>query len=131
MHLLPAFLPLIPVAYLWQFMFNGDNGIVNLILGSVGIPEPGWFTDPSWAKPGLILLFMWTIGSTTIIYLAALQDVPEQLYEAAELDGASPLQRMWHVTLPMISAATLFNLITVMISTFQIFAVAYVISNTN
>lgn len=127
-YLLPAFLPVIPIAYLWQFMFNGDNGIVNLALGGIGLPEPGWFTDPSWAKPGLILLFMWTIGTTTIIYLAALQDVPEQLYEAAEIDGASKARQLWHITLPMISPATLFNLITIMIGTFQIFAVAFVIS---
>ncbi len=89
-YLLPAFLPIVPIAYLWQFMFNGENGIVNLTLGSLGLPEPGWFTDPTWSKPGLILLFMWTIGTTTIIYLAALQDVPVHLYEAAELDGAGP-----------------------------------------
>lgn len=128
-YLLPAFLPLIPIAYLWQFMFNGENGIVNLMLGSLGLPEPGWFTDPSWSKPGLILLFVWTIGTTTIIYLAALQDVPEQLYEAAQLDGAGAARRLWHITIPMISPATLFNLITVMIGTFQIFGVAFVISN--
>jgi multiple sugar transport system permease protein len=126
-YLLPAFLPIVPIAYLWQFMFNSENGIVNLALGSIGLPEPGWFIDPNWSKPGLVLLFMWTIGTTTIIYLAALQDVPEHLYEAAELDGAGALRRLWHVTVPMISPATLFNLITVMIATFQLFGVAFVI----
>jgi multiple sugar transport system permease protein len=126
-YLLPSFLPIIPIALLWQFMFNSENGIVNLALGSLGLPEPGWFTDPTWSKPGLILLFMWTIGTTTIIYLAALQDVPEHLYEAAELDGAGALGRLWHVTVPMISPATLFNLITIMIATFQLFGAAYVI----
>jgi multiple sugar transport system permease protein len=70
---------------------------------------------------------MWTIGTTTIIYVAALQDVPEHLYEAAELDGAGALGRLWHVTVPMISPATLFNLITIMIGTFQLFGAAYVI----
>jgi multiple sugar transport system permease protein len=128
-YLLPAFLPIVPIAYLWQFMFNGENGIVNLALGSLGLPEPGWFTDPNWSKPGLVLLFMWTIGTTTIIYLAALQDVPEHLYEAAELDGAGALRRLWHVTVPMISPATLFNIITIMIATFQLFGIAFVVSN--
>ncbi|HZS91040.1 MAG TPA: sugar ABC transporter permease [Chloroflexota bacterium] len=128
-YLLPAFLPIVPVAYLWQFMFNSENGIVNLALGAVGLPQPGWFIDPNWSKPGLVLLFMWTIGTTTIIYLAALQDVPEHLYEAAELDGAGALRRMWHVTVPMISPATLFNLITIMIATFQLFGIAFVVSN--
>jgi multiple sugar transport system permease protein len=126
-YLLPSFLPIVPIALLWQFMFNSENGIVNLALGSLGLPEPGWFTDPAWSKPGLILLFMWTIGTTTIIYLAALQDVPRHLYEAAELDGAGAVGRLWHVTVPMISPATLFNLITIMIGTFQLFGPAYVL----
>jgi multiple sugar transport system permease protein len=126
-YLLPAFMPIVPIALLWQMMFNSDTGIVNLTLGSLGLPQPGWFTDPAWSKPGLILLTLWTIGTTTIIYLAALQDVPAHLYEAAELDGAGSLGRLWHVTLPMVSPATLFNLITGMIGTFQIFGTAYVI----
>jgi multiple sugar transport system permease protein len=126
-YLLPAFLPVVPIALLWQFMFNGENGIVNLILGSLGLPEPGWFTDPTWSKPGLILLSAWTVGTTTIIYLAALQDVPSHLYEAAELDGAGWLGRLWNVTVPMISPATLFNLITIMIGTFQLFGTAFVL----
>jgi multiple sugar transport system permease protein len=126
-YLLPAFLPIVPIAYLWRFMFDSQIGIVTLALGALGLPQPGWFTDPAWSKPGLILLSMWTIGTTTIIYLAALQDVPQHLYEAAEIDGASRLRRVWHVTVPMISPATLFNLITTMIATFQIFATVYII----
>ena len=131
LYILPAFLPLVPVAYLWLFMFNGENGIVNLALSAFHLPEPGWFTDPSWAKPGLVLLFVWTIGTTTIIYIAALQDVPVHLYESASIDGAGLLRRLWHITLPMCSPATLFNLITTMIATFQIFATAYVVSGGN
>jgi multiple sugar transport system permease protein len=127
-YILPAFLPLIPVAYLWTFLFNGENGIVNLTLGALHLPEPGWFTDPSWSKPGLILLQVWTIGTTTIIYMAALQDVPVHLYESAALDGAGRLRRLWHITIPMTAPATVFNLITTMIATFQIFATAYVLS---
>jgi multiple sugar transport system permease protein len=127
-YILPAFLPLVPVAFLWAFMFNSENGIINLTLGALNLPEPGWFTDPSWSKPGLILLSVWTIGTTTIIYLAALQNVPQHLYESAEIDGANWLRRLWHVTIPMTSPATLFNLITTMVATFQIFATAYIVS---
>jgi multiple sugar transport system permease protein len=130
-YILPAFLPLIPISYLWTFMFNGENGIVNLTLGALHLPEPGWFTDPSWSKPGLILLQLWTIGTTTIIYMAALQDVPQHLYESAALDGAGRLRRLWHITIPMTAPATVFNLITTMIATFQIFATAYVVSSGN
>ena len=126
-YILPAFMPIVPITLLWRMIFNSDTGIVNLTLASLGLPQPGWFTDPSWAKPGLILLALWTIGTATVIYLAALQDVPEHLYEAAELDGAGPARKMWHITLPMVSPATLFNLITAMIATFQIFGAAYII----
>jgi multiple sugar transport system permease protein len=130
-YILPAFLPLVPVAFLWAFMFNSENGIINLTLGALHLPEPGWFTDPSWSKPGLILLSVWTIGTTTIIYLAALQNVPQHLYESAAIDGAGWLRRLWHVTIPMTSPATLFNLITTMVATFQIFATAYIVSGGN
>jgi multiple sugar transport system permease protein len=85
---LPAFLPLVPVAMLWNWMFSAENGIVNYVLGFLHLPQPGWLIDPGWSKPSLILLNLWTVGTVTIIYLAALQDVPEALYEAAELDGA-------------------------------------------
>jgi len=128
LYILPAFLPLVPVAFLWSFMFNGENGIVNLALGALHVPEPGWFTDPSWSKPGLVLLFVWTIGTTTIVYIAALQEVPAHLYESAAIDGAGRLRRLWHITIPMSSPATVFNLITIMIATFQIFATSYVLS---
>jgi multiple sugar transport system permease protein len=130
-YILPAFLPLVPVAYLWSFMFNGEDGIVNLTLGALHLPEPGWFTDPSFSKPGLILLFVWTIGTTTIIYMAALQDVPDHLYESASIDGAGWFRRLWHITIPMTSPATVFNLITTMIATFQVFATSYVLSGGN
>ncbi len=125
---LPAFLPLVPIAMLWNWMFSADNGIVNYILSWLQLPQPGWLIDPSWSRPTLILLNLWTGGTVTIIYLAALQDVPESLYEAAALDGAGPLARLRHVTLPMVSSATFFNLITGIVAAFQIFAPAYVIS---
>jgi multiple sugar transport system permease protein len=125
---LPAFLPLVPIALLWNWMFSADNGIVNFILGWLHLPEPGWLIDPNWSRPTLILLNLWTGGTVTIIYLAALQDVPEALYEAASLDGAGWWSRMWHVTIPMVSSATFFNLITGIVAAFQVFATAYVIS---
>ncbi|MDB5059250.1 MAG: spermidine/putrescine transporter permease [Chloroflexi bacterium] len=125
---LPAFLPLVPVAMLWNWMFSAENGIVNYVLGFLRLPQPGWLIDPGWSKPSLILLNLWTVGTVTIIYLAALQDVPEALYEAAELDGAGWWSRLRHVTLPMVSSASFFNLITGVVATFQIFATAYVIT---
>ncbi len=127
-YILPAFMPAVPVAVLWTWIFNGNYGIVDAALGLVHLPQPVWLADPNWSKPALIFLDLWTVGTTAIIYLAALQGVPDHLYEAAALDGAGPLQRMWHVTLPMVSAATFFNLITTMIATFQIFTEAFILS---
>jgi multiple sugar transport system permease protein len=83
-------------------------------------------TNPAWSKPGLILLGMWGMGNTIIIYLSGLQDVPVNLIEAAELDGANWWQRLWHITIPMVSPISLFNLITGVIFMFQYFAQAYV-----
>ena len=128
MYILPAFMPAVPVAVLWTWIFNSNYGIVNHVLGSVGLPQPIWLGDPNWSKPTLILLHLWTVGTTAIIYLAALQGVPDHLYEAAALDGAGRLRRLWHVTIPMVSAATFFNLITTMIGTFQIFTEAFILS---
>jgi multiple sugar transport system permease protein len=125
---LPAFLPLVPIAMLWNWMFSADNGIVNLVLGWMRLPQPGWLIDPSWSRPTLILLNLWTGGTVTIIYLAALQDVPEALYEAASLDGAGWWSRLRLVTIPLVSSATFFNLITGTVAMFQLFAPAYVIS---
>ncbi len=102
-----------------------------MLLGFLHLPQPLWLADPGWSKPTLILMNMWTVGTTTIIYLAALQGVPETLYEAAALDGAGRVRQLWHVTVPMISAATFFNLITTMIAVFQTFTEAYLLGGTS
>jgi len=126
--ILPAFMPLVAVTLVWTWMFNPELGVVDVGLGRLGLPQPNWLTDATWAKPCLILLLLWTVGTTTIIYLAALQDVPVHLYEAAQIDGANLWQRVRHVTIPMVSPATFFNLIIGMINTFQIFTAALVLT---
>ncbi len=128
---LPAFMPLIAVTVLWNWMFNPDQGIVDIMLGRMGLPQPNWLTDANWAKPCLILLLLWTVGTTTIIYIAALQGVPAHLHEAAQIDGAGVWRRVWHVTLPMVSPATFFNVMIGMINTFQIFTAALVLTTNN
>lgn len=126
---LPAFMPLVAVTLVWGWIFNPELGVVDIGLGKIGLPQPNWLTDATWAKPCLILLLLWTVGTTTIIYMAALQEVPQHLYEAAHIDGANLWQRVWHVTIPMVSAATFFNLIVGMINTFQIFTAALVLTS--
>ncbi len=125
-YFLPSIVPTVASTILWLWILNPQAGILNTLLGYAGIQGPNWMTNPAWSKPGLILLGMWGMGGTIIIYLSGLQDVPVSLLEAAELDGANWWQRLWNITIPMVSPITLFNLITGVIATFQYFAQAYV-----
>ena len=118
---LPTITPKVAVGVLFLLLFNGQVGLINEVLGKVGIDGPAWTADGPWIKPGLVLMSAWSLGSTVIIYLAALQDVPRDLYEAAEMDGASPWRRFRSVTVPMISGALFFTLIINTISSLQTF----------
>ena len=126
-YFLPSIVPTVAGTILFLWLLNPQVGLVNTLLAQIGIDGPNWMADPNWSKPALILLGMWGMGGTIIIYLSGLQDVPQSLIEAAELDGANWLQRLWHITIPMVSPITLFNLITGMIGMFQYFAQAYVV----
>ncbi|NLE44613.1 MAG: sugar ABC transporter permease [Chloroflexi bacterium] len=128
-YFLPSILPLVAVSIVWQLLLIPQTGLVNVMIRSVGLKAPGWFADPNWAKAGLVLISVWKIGDTMIIYLAALQDVPVQLTEAAILDGANAWKRLTNVTLPLISPAILFNVITGMVGTLQYFTTVYVLTN--
>jgi multiple sugar transport system permease protein len=127
-YFLPSITPLVATSVLWLWIFNTNNGILNAVLGLFGIRGPAWLSDPVWAKPALIIMGLWAVGGTIVIYLAGLQDVPVSLMEAAELDGASWWQRLRHVTIPMVSPITLFNLILGVIAMFQYFTQAYILS---
>ena len=105
---LPAIVPIVTTAFLWQWILNGESGFLDRALKLVGLPQPAWLEDPTWAKPGLILLLLWGIGGSAIIYLAALKQVPKQVQEAAAVDGANAWQRFWNVTWPFLSPVTLF-----------------------
>ena len=125
-YFLPSIVPTVAGTILWIWLLNPQTGLVNTTLAGIGIDGPNWRADPYWAKPALMLLGLWGMGGTIMIYLSGLQDVPIQLIEAAELDGASWWQRLWNITIPMVSPITLFNLITGVIGMFQYFAQAYV-----
>jgi multiple sugar transport system permease protein len=129
LYYLPSITPVIATSILWMWILNPEMGLINLALGKVGVHGPGWLNDPAWAKPALILMGLWGAGGGMVIYLAGLQDVPEALYEAASLDGASRIQQFRYVTLPMLSPVILFNLIMGLIGTFQYFTQAYVMTN--
>jgi multiple sugar transport system permease protein len=126
MYFLPSIVPTVASTMLWLWILNPNTGVLNTMLGAVGINGPNWLRDPNWSKPSLILLLLWGMGSTIVIYLSGLQDVPTSLLEAAELDGANWWERLWNITVPMVSPITVFNLITGVIAMFQYFAQAYV-----
>ena len=120
---LPSLVPLVASAMLWLWLFNAKVGLINYALGLLGIDGPNWLANPAWTIPALVLMSFWGVGHTVVIYLAGLQDVPRELYEAAEIDGATGIRRLWHVTLPMISPVIFFNLIMGIIGVWQVFAV--------
>jgi multiple sugar transport system permease protein len=119
---LPSVLSGIATALLWVNVLHPDYGLVNHLLGLVGIQGPGWLLDKHWAIPGLIMMSVWTTGNAMVIFLAGLQGVPTQLYEVAELDGAGWWGRFWHVTVPMMSPIIFFNLIVAFIGSLQAYS---------
>lgn len=125
----PSLVPAVALATLWLWLLNTDIGLINVLLRKVGIAGPGWLTDPIWSKPALILMGLWGVGGSAIIYLAGLQGIPDHLYEAAELDGAGPLHKLRHVTLPMLSPVIFFNLVMGLIGSFQYFTQVYIMTN--
>lgn len=126
---LPTLVPTVALAILWLWMFNPQYGILNQFLNIFGLPSIGWIADYNLAKPALVFMSIWSVGQTVVIFLAGLQDVPTQLYEAAEIDGASALQKIFFVTIPIMTPVILFNLITGIIGGFQYFTQAYIMTN--
>ncbi|MEV4313790.1 sugar ABC transporter permease [Actinocrispum sp. NPDC049592] len=122
---LPVMTPPVALAAMFLLLLNGQTGAINEVLGWFGFTGPNWTTDPVWIKPGLVLMSLWTVGSTAVIYLAALSRVPAELYEAARLDGASAWRQFWHITLPAISGTVYFTVIVTTIASLQTFTEAY------
>lgn len=125
-YFLPSLVPLVAGAILWQWILNGKFGLLNQGLAIFGIEGPQWLTNEYWTKPSLILMSLWSIGNTIVIYLAALQDVPRAMYESAEIDGAGFWVKLRHITIPMISPVIYFNMIMAIIGALQVFAQPYI-----
>jgi multiple sugar transport system permease protein len=122
---LPKMTPPVAIGILLLLLFNGQSGVINTMLGWFGVNGPAWTTDPAWVKPGLVLMGLWTVGGSVIILLAALRNVPQDLYDAARVDGAGFWRQTRHITLPMISGALFFVMIVETIAAFQSFTEAY------
>lgn len=126
---LPSVVTGVAVSVVFMWVFNPQFGLINDALSYVGITGPGWITSPTWALPSLILMSLWSVGGTMLIFLAGLQGIPVELQEAAALDGANAVQRFWSVTLPLLTPTILFNLILTIINQFQSFTQAYIMTN--
>jgi len=124
---LPSLVTGVAQVALFLWVFNPKYGLVNGVLGFFGIDGPSWFRDPNWALPAVILMSLWTVGGNMVIYLAGLQDVPAELHEAAQLDGAGQFRRFWNVTLPQLSPVIFFNVVTGLIGALQTFTQGYII----
>lgn len=125
---LPVLVPSVALALVWQWVLNPSFGILNALLDMVGIVGPGWYANEYWAKPSYVIMSLWTIGNAVVIYLAGLQDVPVDLYDAAAIDGASSIQKVRNITLPMITPVIFFNVVIGLIGAMQTFTEAYIIT---
>jgi multiple sugar transport system permease protein len=128
-YFLPSVIAGVAVALLWARIFDPRFGILNPFLERFGIKGPGWFSDPHWAISALVIMSLWSVGGNVIIYLAGLQGVPTDLYDAAKVDGATAWQRFRYVTLPMTTPVIFYNLVLGLIGTFQYFTEVYVITS--
>jgi multiple sugar transport system permease protein len=114
---------------LWRVVYDADDGPLNRFLGMFMSNPPGWLIDPAWSKPAIVLMNLWSVGGMMLIFLAGLQNIPRQLYEAASIDGAGRWRQFTNVTLPMLSPTILLNMIMATIGAFQVFAAAYILTN--
>ncbi|WP_251050596.1 MULTISPECIES: carbohydrate ABC transporter permease [unclassified Microbacterium] len=127
LYYLPKMTPAVATAAVFFLLLNGNSGAINQFLRLFGIQGPQWLVDPDWVKPSIVIMTLWTVAGTMVIFLAALKNVPTELYEVASLDGAGPIRKFFSITLPMISGAMFFNVIVLSIAAFQIFDQAYLL----
>jgi len=129
LYFLPSITPVVAIALFWQWIFEPQFGILNKLLRGLGEKyPPHWLFDTFWVKPAFIIMGLWGAGTGMLIFLAALQGVPQELYEAADLDGVNWWEKHWYITIPSISPAIFFNLVMGVIGAFQIFTQAYVMT---
>ncbi len=126
---LPVVMPVAAASFLWGFIFNSEFGLLNYVLRELGFKKILWFQEPRYAMTAMVIMSLWLFGGTMVIYLAALQGVPEHLYEAASLDGANALRRLFLVTIPMMSPVIFFNFVLGVIGALQIFTQSYIITD--
>ena len=128
-YFLPSIVPAVANAILWAWLFNTEFGLINFVIRRLGGPKIGWLQDPNWVMVAFVILTVWGVGGSMIIFLAGLQGIPKIYYEVAEIDGAGRWERLRHVTLPMMSPIIFFNLVIGFINSFQVFVSALLITD--
>jgi multiple sugar transport system permease protein len=128
-YFIPSIVPAVASAALWLYVLQPQWGLLNGFLESIGIPGPAWLASEVWSKPSIIMLMVWASGGTMIIYLAGLQDISKEFYEAAEIDGANSIRKFMHITLPLMTPTIFFTLVMGIIGTFQVFSVIFVLTD--
>ncbi len=128
-YYLPSIVPAVANAVLWVWILNTEFGLLNVLLRFMGLPKIRWLQEPQWAMPALILMSLWGLGGSMVIYLAGLQGIPDTYYEAAEIDGAGRWAKLVHVTIPLMSPVIFFNLVMGVIGSFQVFTAGYLVTN--
>jgi multiple sugar transport system permease protein len=129
LYYLPAITPAVASAVVWTRIFSSQYGLLNEGLKSIGLAPVSWLFNPPYAKPAVIIMSLWAIGPQMIIFLAGLQNVPKELLEAAQIDGAGTWLRFWRITVPLLSPIIFFNLVVGIIGSFQIYTASYIMTN--
>jgi len=128
MFYMPIVVPFVASSLLWRYLFNNEFGPINAVMSAFGIDGPNWLGSPDWALFSLVLISVWGGAVSTIIYVAGMQHIPEELYDAAKIDGATAVRRFRHITLPMLTPTIFFNVVTNIIGAFQFFVPAFIMT---
>lgn len=128
LYYLPVVVPLVASSLLWRYMFNNEFGLINSIIEFFGMQGPNWLGSPDWALTSLVIMSIWGGAVSTIIYVAGLQNIPEELVDASKIDGANPIQRFLRITIPLLTPTIFFNVVTNIIASFQFFVPAFVMT---
>jgi multiple sugar transport system permease protein len=128
LYFLPTLVPSVALALVWIYLFNPATGLVNALFDLIHVPGPCWNACAAWSRPTIVLVALWIIGGQVILYLAGLQDVPQDLYDAASVDGANGWHRFWNVTFPMMTPVIFYHLVTSVIGAFQFFDIPFIMT---
>jgi multiple sugar transport system permease protein len=128
-YYMPSITPAVASAVVWLQILNQEFGVLNQVLGWFGIQPVSWLFNPVYTKPAFILMSLWGVGPQMVIFLAGLQNVPQELMEAAQIDGANAWRRFWSVTIPIISPVVFFNLVVGIIGSFQVFTASFIMTD--